>query len=87
MLTADREMLERAWGLATLPMANTHYTQAVLQFLRQSGNSVCPRALQMFELATEVHLMRGTCESLLTAWMRPRRAVTAPMTPRAIRAA
>ena len=79
-----REQLERAWGLATLPMASENYSQAVLQFLAGSGvDGVCPRALLMFELAVEIHLMRGSFEHLLISWPRGR-SDTAPMTPRAL---
>jgi len=66
---SDREFLERAWALASLPMAHASYTEAVHALLADGDDA--RRALLMFELAVEISAMRdGSLQTLLTAWTR-----------------
>ncbi len=93
----DREILERAWALVTLPMAHPSYVTAVRDLLSDGQGGVCPRALQMFELAVEIAAMQhASLHALLAAWTssqflapapRRRRAATEPGTRRAMRGA
>jgi hypothetical protein len=90
---SDREILDRAWALVSLPMAHPSYTQAVSDLLSDGHGGVCARALQMFELAIEVASMRdGSLLELVSAWSRDhvlmsdrRRAPTEPATSKAMR--
>lgn len=66
----DRDVLERAWGLVTLPMGNEAYAANVRELLDDGQHGVCPRALQMFELAVEIAAMNGTLAMLVAAWAR-----------------
>jgi hypothetical protein len=64
---SDREFLERAWALASLPMAHVSYAEAVHALLADGDD----RALLMFEFAVEIAAMRdGSLQALLTAWTR-----------------
>jgi hypothetical protein len=75
----DREILERAWALVTLPMAHPSYAEAVLELLSDGQRGVCPRALQMFELAAEVAAMHdATLTALHAAWTRSQFFIPAP---------
>lgn len=83
---SEHQRLSQAWGLASLQMANTHYTQAVLHFLADGRGGVCRRSMLMLELAIELHAGGYGLDELAAVWPR-RRSDTAPMTPRAIKAA
>ncbi len=54
----DEELLARVWALAVLPVASATYSSAVRELVDDGQGGVCPRALQIFELATVLAAMR-----------------------------
>lgn len=67
----DHEFLVSAWALVTSPTTQPKYVADVLSLMSDGQGGICPRALQMFELAGEVAAARdGSLQQLVAAWTR-----------------